>query len=65
MNTDPLIQKPGLLFCGSLSFRVMHPLRISRLRLEPIHKVVEAEESAVIPSLAPVSLLRGVPNVEA
>src|ERR1700731_2469550 len=27
--------------------------------LEPIHKVVESEESVVIPSLAPASLLRG------
>jgi hypothetical protein len=27
--------------------------------LEPIHKVVESEESVVIPSLAPESLLRG------
>ena len=26
---------------------------------EPIHKVVESEESVVIPSLAPASLLRG------
>jgi hypothetical protein len=29
------------------------------LTLEPIHKVVESEESVVIPSLAPASLLRG------
>jgi hypothetical protein len=27
--------------------------------LEPIHKVVESEESVVIPSLAPETLLRG------
>jgi hypothetical protein len=35
--------------------------------LEPIHKVVESEESVVIPSLAPASLLRGAecgsPNI--
>jgi macro domain-containing protein len=31
----------------------------SEKRLEPIHKVVESEESVVIPSLAPASLLRG------
>ena len=30
-----------------------------RADLEPIHKVVESEESVVIPSLAPASLLRG------
>src|SRR5262249_37513536 len=35
------------------------PMGSSERSLEPIHKVVESEESVVIPSLAPASLLRG------
>jgi hypothetical protein len=37
----------------------LSPPPLENPTLEPIHKVVESEESVVIPSLAPASLLRG------
>jgi hypothetical protein len=41
------------------SHELLAKLGDAHTHLEPIQKVVESEESVVIPSLAPVSLLRG------